>query len=1487
MKRLNLKLLVSLVVGLLVMVAGIWVVHGFQVQSNTASLRAEGDALLQEGKKSQALKKYDKYLQYNDGDIKVHLLASKIAVEIFDAAPSIPEKRAVASMVYEQLKKAQRALQQQSVEDAEFRQRLAEFLMKIGDYSGAREQFEWLTATSRGKHDPKFDLMLAACYRQQDKIKEAIKIFADMIGYDLDTYKFDSKRGTDPKENDPYIFMAEFLRERAEPPKPNEADAMMERLVAVNNNSGTAHLARASYLFKYGGADPIKREERKKLAKEELAQAEKIAPEEPKVIIFASMIAHDDKNYAKAEQILLRGLKLFPKDVGMYRQWAIIKVDEKKIDEARQKIAEGLKNLPDDQDLLWLSAEVDLQEHRLDTAKVTIKKLDELKYPRELLDLLEARILFLDGKWLEASQRYEKLRPLVANSRDHLLQADIFLAQCYEQLGQSDKQLEAARRVLQSDKNNVAALVSEASALNGLGRVNESRAKYELLGKMLYKADGSTPLPQQVWVPIIEMRIAEVMKLPKEQRNWTQVDALIGYLERSGSATDVATALLKSEVQFRKNDLDGAYKTLDASRKAHPDDPAVWSALATIVMQQKDKGPAEGLKLLDQVPEALRPNVTLKLNRAGMLIRQGGEIVKAAVLALDQDTDKLSLADRTRLWSGLGTALISTGDREGAIAFWTKVMDADASDLRIRFGLFDLARDEGDDGLMTKIMADMRKLMGKNSVEFQYLDAARNIALVQKSVRARTGATQQHVALDASERQQLSDARKLLNQVIQVRPGWYEALKVAGDADLLDGNMDGAINNYRLSLKNGPPNPSTIRTLVLLLSRLGRMSELPQLLIDVPSAGDFMPKMRVESLANQADFEAAIKLAIQEVPESSTDPYGHMWIGHLYERAAGKQPDNKNDAAQTSVTKENQAKWLQEAEKSYRRAVKLGPTLPETWLVLVDHLMARKLNKEAETVLMAARKELPEDRVNQVLGPGYEALGETLLAEQYYKAALEAAPKDMATHRLVAMFYLRSKKVADARREAAIVLRGSQGDPQTEAKNKPHLLWARRTLAEIMAEDGDLDSFNKARALLTANTKLNNEDNEDKIRLANLLARRYEEPALLREALKTFESVKSLGIEEQITVAKIHEALGDPALAREELLKLVSKPNAPVSAHLAFVEILVRNNQIPDAANRLDELDKIYPAAGLLLRTRVLVKQGKSDQALTLLGRILPPRPVKKEQASALRTVALVMDQIGLDSKAEELYREYMQHEPGLGSLQLAAFLGRAGRLDDALDLCEKAFTAQPGEDKPQPRHTVLQVIGEVLHAKPSRVEARHLQRVKGWYDKFLQEEPESIGLKLQYADFQITAGQDVEAERILREVLKRSDATTAEKAIAGNNLAVVLANQRKNLPEALELINNAGAGMGFTSDVLDTRGTVYLAMGKFSDAAADFRDSVLVTNPAPLKLLHLAYAEDRIGDRSAASAALRRAKDARLEAAALPKAEKAMYDQLVKDVGV
>ena len=46
-------------------------------------------------------------------------------------------------------------------DNAELRQSYAEFMMSDQQYEEAIDPLLWLTASERGKHDPKFDIMLA------------------------------------------------------------------------------------------------------------------------------------------------------------------------------------------------------------------------------------------------------------------------------------------------------------------------------------------------------------------------------------------------------------------------------------------------------------------------------------------------------------------------------------------------------------------------------------------------------------------------------------------------------------------------------------------------------------------------------------------------------------------------------------------------------------------------------------------------------------------------------------------------------------------------------------------------------------------------------------------------------------------------------------------------------------------------------------------------------------------------------------------------------------------------------------------------------------------------------------------------------------------------------------------------------------------------------------------------------------------------------
>ena len=133
--------------------------------------------------------------------------------------------------------------------------------------------------------------------------------------------------------------------------------------------------------------------------------------------------------------------------------------------------------------------------------------------------------------------------------------------------------------------------------------------------------------------------------------------------------------------------------------------------------------------------------------------------------------------------------------------------------------------------------------------------------------------------------------------------------------------------------------------------------------------GNIVPEVQ----AAKGQYGEAVAGADKEVPIDSADTYGHLWVGRLHAKAGD----------------------MASAEKRFRRAVETGPDLPETWLTLVEHLVTNNKKEDAATVLMRARSKLPEDRVNLVLGPGYEVIGENVLAEQYYRAAVDANPNEM------------------------------------------------------------------------------------------------------------------------------------------------------------------------------------------------------------------------------------------------------------------------------------------------------------------------------------------------------------------------------------------------------------------------------------------------------------------------------------------------------------
>ncbi len=116
---------------------------------------------------------------------------------------------------------------------------------------------------------------------------------------------------------------------------------------------------------------------------------------------------------------------------------------------------------------------------------------------------------------------------------------------------------------------------------------------------------------------------------------------------------------------------------------------------------------------------------------------------------------------------------------------------------------------------------------------------------------------------------------------------------------------------------------------------------------------------------------------------------------------------------------------------------------------------------------------------------------------------------------------------------------------------------------------------------------------------------------------------------------------------------------------------------------------------------------------------------------------------------------------------------------------------------------------------------------------------------------------------------------------MVANNLAFILSAQQKDLDEALKLINQSMEVLGPDSDLIDTRGVVYLAMNRPAEAIADFKEAVLV--PTASKWVHLALAQHAAGDSDAARESLKKAQDMNLKRHDLYSSEHERYDRMVQ----
>jgi tetratricopeptide (TPR) repeat protein len=373
-----------------------------------------------------------------------------------------------------------------------------------------------------------------------------------------------------------------------------------------------------------------------------------------------------------------------------------------------------------------------------------------------------------------------------------------------------------------------------------------------------------------------------------------------------------------------------------------------------------------------------------------------------------------------------------------------------------------------------------------------------------------------------------------------------------------------------------------------------------------------------------------------------------------------------------------------------------------------------------------------------------------------------------------------------------------------------------------------------------------------------------------REAIAILEGLvgrKPVDPNDLYLLSALHESDGDWPKARERMEELLSLQGKSPAVLAYVIRALLRHNRTEEAAAYFARLESLAPAAPatIELKARILAARGKGQDAAELLTKFAEANEAR------LEPVALLLENLGQFGAAESLYRRFVERSRARqpkSVLSLARFLGRRGRIDDALELAEGAWATCPPE-------AVANASVVILHS--DKQPAERSERVARRLEAAILAHPDKLSLEFDLANLRTLQGRYSDAEAILRRVAERDKKLDAPL----NNLAWLLAiKEGPDADQALALIDRAVALAGETPNLLDTRALARLAKGLPELAIRDLEDAIAAQPTAPA-YFHLARAYEAAGRRAEAALAMQKAKDLGMTAGDLHPLERPSFEKM------
>ena len=1413
MRTLNVRMAAILLAVSVVFGGGVYLLHGYQIKKNASMFLKQAD--IEEERVKKATEEGNSWLKQKALNDTVRCLGWYVRL-----MPDEVEVRERLGMILAEWS---------SDVDATNRNRL--FSKAFGlleatvgldpERNKARRQLVKMAMTIRRYQDAKDHLgfLLEESPKNSELLEQLGQCQLRTGDYDAAMTSLRKAIEYGPDQVTAYAALAGLLRSRFSQPK--EADGWMEKLVETNPKSSKAHFLRGRYLNAVGLRDE---------ALQEVSKALQLAPDDLDVLWLAATCNLAKGNFEEARRCTYRGIELRPDVVVMYTTLADVEKRAGNLDESIAALQKGLRATDRNPQLLWSMANLLININKMDQARKIIEELRTTEYHHSLIDYLSARIDYVQGHWLVARRGFEKVRGTLALS-NMANQIDVWIGNCYGKLGNRDQQMKAYRRALSADPTFTPAKAAMTDAFLATGRVDEALDEFRQLAR------GGRLAPTGA-VLYARMLLMKNRRLPPQKRNWKSVEDVLNKAEEA-LPDSPQIPILRAEALLAQDRAADAEKLLREACDKNPKQVVFWRAITSLADRREDWEQAE--KLLREADELFGDTPERRTAWAQHLVRRHGKEATERLRKLAENTESFSDEQRVQLWSGLLGTAMQVDDTEQIDLFCRKIAEKQPNNVNIRYLLFERAQRAADRPAMERALKEIEQVAGQGS----------NWLYGQAYLLYLSGKDEKDKKDRAATLQQ---AIKLLAKARELRGDWSRIpLMEAGVYDAL-GQPRKALEYYRKAFGMGARNPNGVRRIIQLLMQTRQYAEADQILRQLereqPQLAPELSKAGAEVALQQEEYDRALEMARKAALADSKSYLDHLWLGQMLGILGSRAKAVKQDQKAEEL--------LGDAAKSLRRAAELEPKLPQTWVALIRFYSVVGEVDKAEKAIEEAKLNIPAKDAPLALARCYEAMHKTEDAEKQYEAALEAAPQDIAVTRVVANFYARTSKLQSSE---ALLQRIIDGKVQGENSD---LVWARRQLALICATRGGYENLQKARKLLEQNLAGSEASALDRRALYQVSAadpqraKRDQAVPLLEEMLKDQTATP----DDQLKLAIMYEAAGEWIKAGNLYRSLVATYPKEPRYLVAFIEALLRHNEVSSVEMYLDRLVELAPNlfVTLSLRANLLCAKNQPDMAFDLMKKFVDEADAQsKDHDARLRLAADKLNQLSrmmtkpeqkpvadkfLD-QAEIWYRAYAQASP-MRNLLLAVFLGARGKTNEALELLEKSINSSTPQDFS--RASIM-----ISHNKNlGEMQARRLDRI---IEKAIKKFNRHPGILLAQAELRTQQAHYDEAENYYREVLEKHP----KNAVTMNNLAVLLALQGVKLDEALKLVDNAIEIAGPLGAMLDSRASVYMALDEPEKALVDITAAVADSETA-VRLFHQAQAYKQAGQFEAAKKAWKKA---------------------------